>query len=82
MDHPLVGQRVTAVRWMNDDERRREGWDFDINGPPAVVELKGGSLLYASSDPEGNGPGCLFGVQDGQAVYVQPAADTEKTGRK
>ena len=75
MNHPFVGQRVTAVRWMNDDERRREGWDFDTNGPPAVVELDGGLLLYASRDPEGNGPGCLFCVLDGQTVYVQPTAD-------
>lgn len=59
---PLVGRRIVAVRPMTVEMARRHGWWTRTT----VLELDDGTLLYASADDEGSGPGALFGVsQDG-----------------
>lgn len=69
----VIGQTVKKVRWMTEEETEAEGWG-DIRGEQAVViELGNGVKLYPSRDPEGNGPGALFGVTpDGKHVYILP----------
>lgn len=57
----IAGLRVTAVRPMTPAEAQREGWTVDPKVQPTVLELEDGTLLYASRDSEGNGPGSLFG---------------------
>lgn len=54
----LVGRKIVEVRPMTKEERVKEGWD---RGTMTIV-LDDGSVLYASRDEEGNGPGEIFGV--------------------
>lgn len=65
----FVGKTVKAVRTMTARELQAEGWDG--GNKPRVIEFTDGSTVYASCDPEGNGPGCLYGkMADGETVYV------------
>jgi len=38
------------------------------------MELDDGNIIYASADPEGNGPGMLYGylIDEQQAIYIEP----------
>lgn len=57
---------------MTDEEMAREGWDHHRRKPPVFV-LKNGDRLYPSMDPEGNGPGAIFGINDdGERFYLSP----------
>lgn len=68
-----IGLKVTNVRMMTTDEMFNEGWEESFGGFPVVLEFNDGSKVYASSDPEGNDAGCLFGVtKDGQEIVVSP----------
>ena len=64
------GRTITGIRLMTRAELEAEGWTTDRYGDRAVaVVLDDGSLLYPSCDPEGNGPGSLFGkTADGTPV--------------
>lgn len=65
-----VGLTIRAVEPLSAADRGREGWEAEPwNGNTAVaLVLSDGSRLYASRDPEGNGPGALFGYADGEAI--------------
>lgn len=67
---PFVGRKIKAVRPMTEAEGEREGWSFGRHGPPMVIVLDDGALVYASRDPEGNGPGALFAFAEGQTLSV------------
>lgn len=71
MSASLIGRKITKVRRMSPDELRREGWSIGSRSAPVAVELDDGSVLYASEDDEGNGPGALFGVERGQSFQVR-----------
>jgi hypothetical protein len=72
-DDSIDGQRIVSVREMTDEELEREGWQAYHGASPAVLELESGSILYPSTDPEGNGPGALFGINgDGAAFTLSP----------
>lgn len=59
----LIGHKITRVRAMTKNEANSEGWDIHgRRGAPPVIELSNGVKIYPSRDPEGNGPGALFGV--------------------
>jgi hypothetical protein len=65
-----VGRTIRAIRAMTPAELKAEGWDADnIDGPPLVVVLDDGAKLYAARDPEGNGPGALFGVTPNRSQF-------------
>ena len=82
----LAGKTITDVRPMTPAEAEREGWTIDnIDGPPVVLEIGGKArverdgkpsdpdkvwLLYPSRDPEGNGPGALFGTAAGLTFTI------------
>lgn len=55
----LTGVSVREIRPMTKQEMLREGW----TGLEAatVIVFENGVHIFASRDPEGNGPGCLFG---------------------
>lgn len=53
----LVNQEIVGVSYMTLEESEQLGWPERA----LVLELKDKTLLYASRDPEGNGPGALFG---------------------
>lgn len=61
----LVGQRLTAVRPMTPAELEGESWRYEPWNPPLALEFEDGTVLYASQDGEGNGPGMLFGFNPG-----------------
>lgn len=56
----ILGQKIAAVRPMTKTELESEGWE-DVQGCATAIVLENGVKLYASQDPEGNGPGCVFG---------------------
>jgi hypothetical protein len=71
-----VGLRCTNVRWLTQDEANEEGWDDIRWNNTAVIEFNDGSKIYASCDPEGNGPGSIFGsLKDGTMFTVMPLED-------
>ncbi|MFC5973708.1 hypothetical protein ACFPYI_20475 [Halomarina salina] len=72
-DDQIEGQRIVAIRKMSDTELEREGWTARRGNSPPVIELESGAILYPSMDPEGNGPGALFGIGvDDEAFFLSP----------
>lgn len=68
-----VGLTVTAVRMMTKDELEAEGWENYYGGFPVAIVFNDGSKVYASSDPEGNNAGCMFGMtKDEEAIIISP----------
>jgi hypothetical protein len=56
-DWPIDGLRIVGTRELTQTEVDNEIWHTTT----VALELENGSILYASQDPEGNGPGALFG---------------------
>jgi len=66
----IAGQKIIAVRLMNSNEAKREGWGGESRWEmPIVLILENGLKLYPSRDSEGNGPGALFGI-DGKMAFT------------
>ena len=62
-----IGLTIADLRPITDEELAAEDW----RGECPVLALSDGSTLYPSRDPEGNGPGKLFGVNnDGEQLIV------------
>ena len=57
----IVGKKIVDIRPMTKQETKDEYWEETMNGPATVLVLDDGTLLYPSQDPEGNGPGAIFG---------------------
>ena len=71
-----VGLKVTEVRMMTKVELNAEGWTTRWGGFPVAIIFNDGSKIYASSDPEGNDAGCLFGMtKRGESIIVSPLDD-------
>ncbi len=68
MKEPLIGQKVTEIRPMTEDEEIAEGWETN-SGIAMVIVFQDGTLLYASMDTEGNGPGVLFGIDKNKQKF-------------
>ena len=69
MTNRLIGRTIKSVRPMTVEEMESEGWDYwHGSRTPPVIVLDNGDTIYPSADDEGNGPGALFGKQDGKAV--------------
>jgi hypothetical protein len=67
----VIGQAVKEIRPMTEAEAEAEGWEFNRrHGAPTVIVLANGTLIYASRDDEGNGPGQLFG-RDPKGVGIE-----------
>lgn len=60
------GKTIKEVRPMTDDELESEYWQNHRGARPPVIVLddEHETKLYPSQDPEGNGPGALFGRDD------------------
>jgi hypothetical protein len=65
-----VGETLTDVRPMTDAEMRREGWYSNGHWPPVALVFSCGTVMYPSRDPEGNGPGELFGVDPAGTTFA------------
>lgn len=67
----IVGKKIVDVRLMTDEEWDKEGWTFSYFN--LVIILEDGTKIFASSDEEGNHPGCLFG-EDSNGSFILAAA--------
>lgn len=56
----LVGKKIVAVKYMDEEEQDALGW----HASAIVLKLDDGTLLYPSSDDEGNDAGALFTTDD------------------
>lgn len=66
-----IGLTVAGIRYLTAEESRAEGWSAES---VVAVVLSDGSLIYASQDYEGNGPGALFGKDShGATFWITPA---------
>ena len=71
-----VGLTVKDVRMMTKAELETEGWEDYYGGYPVAIVFDDNSIIYASSDPEGNNSGCIFGVTSkGETIIVSPLDD-------
>lgn len=62
----IVGKEIVDARKMTEEELEREGWRMPrLQEDPVALELDDGTIIYPSRDPEGNGPGSLFGFGPG-----------------
>jgi hypothetical protein len=68
-DKLYVGRTVRQIRQMTPSELEREGWE-DRHKSTRVIVFTDGSLIYASQDDEGNGPGAMFGIVGGTSIRV------------
>ena len=58
----VLGLTVAHVGPMSQADLKIEDWTAGRHNAPTVLTMSDGTKLYAARDPEGNGPGCLFGV--------------------
>lgn len=74
MKESLIGQKIVDIREMTPKEMSDESWypDNMATSNPVAIVMEGGDVLYASSDGEGNAPGCIFGVHEGESYTLQP----------
>ena len=61
-----MGLKVTDVRYMTDEEQQDMGWYEKC----VVIHFNDGTIIYCSSDDEGNAAGALF--------YQTPRAEKVK----
>lgn len=52
----LVGRKIKSVRYLSAEEAENLGW----YSRSVVIELDNGTLIWPSSDDEGNNAGALF----------------------
>lgn len=68
------GLTITGVRYLTDRECANEGWDVGPYDAAVALTLSDGSMIFASQDYEGNGPGALFGrMRTGEQFILSPA---------
>jgi len=59
----LVGKKIVAAHYMTDKETENMGWDRKA----LIIRFDDGSLIFPSTDDEGNDAGALFGqTKDGK----------------
>ena len=61
---------LVKIRKMTAAELEREGWDDDNCNPGIALEFADGSVIIASQDEEGNGPGALFKCEGDKSYYL------------
>ena len=64
----LVGRKISSVRYMYQEEAEQMGW----YSRALVFTLDDGTLIYPSSDDEGNDAGALHYQKEGDSNYVLP----------
>jgi len=66
----LKGRKIKSVGKLSAKQMDDMMWDGE---PPATLIFEDGTRLYASRDPEGNGPGqMIIHMPDGKEYYPQP----------
>jgi len=70
------GLTITGVRYLTRGECEEAGWAYtmDTFDVAVALTLSDGSMIFASQDYEGNGPGALFGrMRTGEQFILSPA---------
>lgn len=69
----LVGQKLVMIRPMAQTEKNAEGWEAGTERSVILV-FEDGTVLFASRDEEGNGPGVLVGYDpNGDGFILVPS---------
>lgn len=68
----MIGATITKIRKMTKKELKENGWGDTLSFyVPTVIEFSNGTIIFASQDDEGNGPGALFGTNKaGDAIVI------------
>lgn len=67
----LVGAKLLSIRSATEDEAEDlMGWEFNNHNPIPILEFDNGLSLILSQDPEGNGAGFAFLVEESQEGVV------------
>ena len=75
----ITGRKIVEVRDINDEELEDAFGDTHCQGCCTVLVLEDGTKIFPSQDPEGNGPGAMFGIDvDGKGIYVMAEVSDEK----
>ena len=64
----LLGRKIIGIQWMTDLWQQDMGWD----NAAVMLLLDDGTLLWPSSDDEGNNAGALFGLQRSGLDFILP----------
>ena len=81
----LIGQKIVGIRTMTEDEADEKF--FHGRSGESVIELEDGTIIFASMDEEGNGPGVLLWEKGKKGSYVLPEEpkktkpEKKKTGK-
>jgi len=62
MNDDLVGKKLCAIEPLTPGEAATFGLDPHQLGAAVVLVFENGVRLVPSRDAEGNGPGCMFGL--------------------
>ena len=57
MEQHLLGRTIVGIRYLTNQETQDMGWENSA----LVLVLNDGSLIFPSTDDEGNNAGALFG---------------------
>lgn len=63
----VIGKKIVALRPMTPMEMRDQGWK---GYPATVIVMDDGTILFASSDTEGNKPGVIFGNTKDESFMI------------
>lgn len=76
----LLNKRLIRIEPLTKREAEKfwpgATWGYEGN---VVLVFEGGARLVASQDPEGNGPGCMFG-RDGKDMFTLVAPRKRASG--
>jgi hypothetical protein len=63
----LVGAKLISIRNATEDEAdEMMGWEFSNHNPTPILGFDNGLSLILSQDPEGNGAGFAFLIEESQ----------------
>jgi hypothetical protein len=67
----LVGAKLISIRNATEDEAQDlMGWEFSNHNPMPILGFDNGLSLILSQDPEGNGAGFAFLIEESQEDVV------------
>lgn len=77
----ITGRTIKKVYIGNKKFFEDQGWGDYPYGAATIVELDDGSVIFASQDEEGNGPGLMFGIDNkGRNFYIGPEPEQAPKG--
>jgi hypothetical protein len=80
----LIGRTIVGFRNMTDKEMAACGWEDSIGTcrEGVCLELSDGNILIPRCDEEGNGPGMLGDLQQGDSALLLPPTERQANAAK